>query len=124
MRRCLIAAAVVALAAGASACGADDSRPANEKADALVTAARADDLAPNLTNDIARVLYGDDGGAVCRTLTDDQQPTVAGLGRLRVLGQPDEHADRLAAFDRLVVEIYCPGELERFDELLDDLHID
>ncbi len=124
MRRCLIAAAVVARAAGASACGADDSRPANEKADALVTAARADDLAPNLTNEIARTLYGDDGGQVCGTLEHDKQPTLVGLGRTRALAQPDEHADRLVAYDRLVVEIYCPEQLERFDEVLDDLHID
>ncbi len=125
MRRLTIAATLAVLALGVSACGAaDDSDPANAKADALVRAAKADDLAPNLTNEVARTLYGDDGGRVCGTLEHDEQPTLVGIGRARILGQPDEHVDDLVAFDRLVVETYCPQQLQRFDEVLDQLHVE
>jgi len=125
MRRTCLSAALTALAVGLTACGAaSDSGPANTKANALVRAASADDLAPNLTNEVARTLYGNDGGRVCGTLRRDKQPTLIGLGRTRILSQPDEHVDDLVAFDRLVVKIYCPEELGRFDDVLDELNVD
>jgi hypothetical protein len=125
MRRTSIVAILAALTVGLTACGAaDDSDPANAKADALVRAASAEDLAPNLTNEVARTLYGNDGGRVCGALKRDEQPTLVGMGRTRILSQPDEHVDDLVAFDRLVVEIYCPDQIGRFDEVLDELHVD
>lgn len=125
MRRASIIATVAVLAGGLTGCGeADDSVSANAKADALVVAARASDLAPHLTNEVARTLYGDDGGRVCATLKRDQQPTLIGLGRMRILSQPDEHVDDLVAYDRLVVGIYCPDKLGRFEKVLDELHVD
>lgn len=124
MRRVNIVAIVAVLAVGSTGCGATDSDPANAKADALVSAASADDLAPNLTNEVARTLYGNDGGRVCGALERDEQPTLLGMGRTRMLSQPDEHVDDLVAFDRLVVKIYCPDQLGRFDEVLEDLHVD
>jgi hypothetical protein len=121
--RVVMIGALAALAIGGAGCGATDSRSANAKADALVRAARARDLAPNLTNEVARTLYGNDGGRVCGTLVHDKQPTLLGLGRTRVLAQPEEHSDDLVAYDRLVVGVYCRDELGRFDEIIDQLHV-
>ena len=124
MRRKAILAGLAVLAIGVAGCGADDSDSANAKADALVKAASAENLAPNLTNEVARTLYGDDGGRVCGTLTRDSQPTVLGLGRTRIQSQPEEHVDDLVAYDRLVVKTYCPDELGQFNDLLERLRID
>jgi hypothetical protein len=125
MRRMTIVALLALLCMGVTACAAEDNDEANVKADALVLAARSDGLAPELTNEIARTLYGDDGGQVCGALKRDWQPTLIGQGHMRKLtSQPDEHADELLAYDQLVVEIYCPDQLPRFEEVLDQLNVD
>jgi hypothetical protein len=103
---------------------AKESREAQEKADQLIAAledkgARAPDQ-----DQIVRVL-GNDGGATC----DD--PNEA-LGRAILLSQLANGASgpgsrpvvvdsRVFQGQLLIIEIYCPDELDDFQEFVDDL---
>jgi hypothetical protein len=115
---------VLVLAVALAGCGANDSHVANERADRLVRLAHTSDLAPNLTNEVARTLYGASGGRVCATLRDDESPTVIPLARTRALVEPDEHTRDLVRFDMLVVAVYCPGQRAALADLLDRLGYD
>ena len=104
-----------------------DNAQAQNKANELVTAltevgARAPD-----PDEVARVL-GDDGGATC------EDPNEA-LSRAVLLSQLTNGASgpgarpviadsRVVQAQLLIIEIYCPDELEDFQEFVDDLKTD
>lgn len=114
---------LVGVALAAAACGDDDNESqARERAEQLVEAARSTDIAPDLSVDAVRSVYGDDAPQVCGVLEDDPVNITTWARAWR--GAPDEHVDDLVAYDRLVVDIYCPDQAERLDEVLDDLHVD
>ena len=118
----------VAVGGGLSAllagCGwSSDTDEAKSKADAFTQAVLETELAPAMTAEVARSLYADDGGTVCALLDDDpQSPSLVAWARTNVRGQPEEQAQDVIEYDRIVVETYCPENLERFETLISDLN--
>lgn len=117
------AALVLALGVALSGCGhTSDSELARQRADELVAKTQANGSAPGLTAETARNLYGEDAHSVCAPLRHDPIEVVTWARVTRHV--PREQVRDLVAYDRAVVEVYCPDELQRYDELLDDLHVD
>jgi Tfp pilus assembly protein FimT len=106
---------------------ARETREAQEKADELIAAIEdAGATAPD-RDQIVRVL-GDDGGATC------EDPNEA-LNRAVLLAQLSNGASgpgsrpviadsRVFQGQLLIIEVYCPDELEEFQEFVDDLETD
>ena len=106
---------------------ARETAEAQEKADELIAAIEdAGATAPD-RDQIVRVL-GDDGGATC------EDPNEA-LNRAVLLSQLSNGASgpgsrpviadsRVFQGQLLIIEIYCPDELEDFQEFVDDLKTD
>lgn len=97
---------------------------ANEKAEQLVQSLEDAGLTPPSTDQIARVL-GNDGGTVC------QDPNGA-LTKALVLGElvtgsgspgqrPVIVEDRVLTSQLLIIEVYCPEELEEYRDFIDEL---
>jgi hypothetical protein len=106
---------------------AKSTAEADEKADQLIAALNEAGLPVPTKDQIVRVL-GDDGGAVCadpnsalkRAALYDQLTNGAGGPGLRPV-----IADRtVVQGELLVIEIYCPEELEEFREFVNDLKFD
>lgn len=116
-------AVILALAVAAAGCSATDmDRRGRWLADRLEEEAHATGIAPELDEDIALSLYGDDAEVVCGPLEGD--PNALVWSRMRLEGMPEEVTDDLVAYDRLVVEVYCPDRLDTYDDLLDRLNYD
>ena len=106
---------------------ARETRNAEEKADELIAALEdAGAQAPD-KNQIVRVL-GEDGGATCEDPND-------ALNRAVLLSQLSNGASgpgarpvvvdsRVFQGQKLIIEIYCPDELDDFNEFVDDLETD
>lgn len=120
----LVLLAVIALFSFGSA---RETARAQEKADELVSALEAAGARAPDTDQIVRVL-GDDGGATC------QDPNKA-LSRATLLSQLANGAtgpgarpviadSRVVKGQLLIIEIYCPDELEDFAAYVDDLKTD
>lgn len=120
----LAAMAVVALIAFGAA---RETREAQEKADELIAAIEDAGATAPSKDQIVRVL-GDDGGATC------QDPNEA-LSRAALLAQlangasgpgsrPVISDSRVFQGQLLIIEVYCPDELEDFQEFVDDLKTD
>ena len=106
---------------------AEVTREAEEKADQLIAAledagARAPDR-----DQIVRVL-GDDGGATCANPNDSLSRAIllsqlangaAGPGARPVIAD-----SRAVQGQLLIIEIYCPDELEDFRQFVDDFKTD
>ncbi|WP_262848186.1 hypothetical protein [Mumia quercus] len=125
MRELLTRAALLVAVVGLSAaCGSSDSDSAEALASDFTRAAVDSGVAPEMTTELAKSLYGDDGGSVCAAL--DEQPDDVALpwAWTRVTAMPDEHVQDLVDYDRVVVDVYCPDEKETLDALLDDLNFD
>jgi Tfp pilus assembly protein FimT len=104
--------------------GAKESREASDKADQLITAleeagARAPDK-----DQVVRVL-GDDGGATCENPNDALSRSVllsqlsngaSGPGARPVIAD-----SRVFKGQLLIIEVYCPDELDEFRAFVDDL---
>lgn len=114
----LVVFVVIALLTFSSA---RSSAKANEKADQLIAAMVAAGADAPSRDQVVRVL-GDDGGAIC----DDPGAALrqAALNSLLVNGaagpgqRPIIADSRVVRFELLVIEVYCPGEL---DDFLDDI---
>lgn len=120
----LAAMGVVALIAFGAA---RETREAQEKADELIAAIEDAGATAPSKDQIVRVL-GDDGGATC------QDPNEA-LSRAALLAQlangasgpgsrPVISDSRVFQGQLLIIEVYCPDELEDFQEFVDDLKTD
>ena len=117
----LVVLAVIALITFKSA---RDTEQAQQKADELIAAIEEDGGTAPSANLIAGVL-GDDGGAVC------QDPN-SGLAKAALLGalvngsggpgsRPIIAESRLLQGQLRVIEVYCPDELDDFQEFVDSL---
>ena len=106
---------------------ARETRSAQEKADELIAALEDAGVANPDRDRIVRVL-GDDGGATCA------DPNEA-LSRATLLAQLANGAtgpgsrpvivdSRVFQGQLLIIEIYCPDELEEFQEFVEDLETD
>ena len=113
----LVVAAVIVV--GAASCSEQEAT-ATARADELVAEARSTGVAPDLDAEVAISLYGDDAPTVCGPLEDDPV-NITTWSRVN-RGMPDTLVDELIRFDRLVIDVYCPDQHDRFDELLDELH--
>ncbi|MEV0900540.1 hypothetical protein [Actinoplanes sp. NPDC049802] len=107
--------------------GAKQSVEAQEKADQLVAELTAAGLRVPQTDQIVQVL-GDDGGAVCldpgnalrRGILYGQLTNgAAGPGQRPVIAD-----DNVVQGQLLIMKVYCPDELEEFQEVVDDLKFD
>jgi hypothetical protein len=106
---------------------AESTRDAEEKADQLIAAIEdAGATAPD-RDQIVRVL-GDDGGAVCENPNESLSRSIllaqlangaAGPGSRPVIAD-----SRVVQGQLRIIEIYCPDELEDFQEYVDDLEFD
>jgi hypothetical protein len=106
---------------------AESTREAEDKADQLIAAIEdAGATAPD-RDQIVRVL-GDDGGAVCENPNESLSRAIllaqlangaAGPGARPVIAD-----SRVVRGQLLIIEIYCPDELEEFREFVDDLETD
>ena len=91
-------------------------------AEQLVDSAHAAGVAPRLTADVAASLYGPDAPAVCDVFEDGLTTAERNL----LLGNP-AHGRRKTVTDnaithgRVVVETYCPDNLDDYDDVVADL---
>jgi Tfp pilus assembly protein FimT len=120
---------LVVLAVGALVTfrAARETARAGEKADELIAAIEAAGAHAPDRDQIIRVL-GDDGGATC------EDPSSA-LGRATLLAQLANGASgpgarpviadsRVVRGQLLIIEVYCPDELEDFKDFVEDLETD
>ena len=80
---------------------------------------------PVPTQDQVVRTLGDDGGAVCATASSDNAQALLSLSLAVNAGNPGARpiivdADIFEG-ERLVVQIYCPNELPRFEEFVSEL---
>jgi hypothetical protein len=106
---------------------ARESNRAQEKADQLITALEDEGARTPDKDQIVRVL-GDDGGATCAnpnealgraTLLSLLANGAAGPGARPVIAD-----SRAVQGQLLIIETYCPEELEDFQQFVDDLKTD
>jgi len=106
---------------------ARETREAQEKADQLIAAIEDAGATAPSKDRIVRVL-GDDGGATCANPNDALSRAVllsqlangaAGPGARPVIAD-----SRLLQGQLLIIEVYCPDELEEFQEFVEDLKTD
>ena len=119
----LIVLAVIALVTFLSA---RQEVEAQDKAEQFLSSLEENGIDTSLTAEqVARVL-GDDGGGVCANpnealskaiLFDRLSNGAAGPGQRPILAE-----DRLLEGQLLIIETYCPDELEEFQQFVDDLN--
>ena len=106
---------------------AKSTREAEEKADQLIAALEEAGARTPDRDQIVRVL-GDDGGATCADPNDSLSRAVllsqlangaAGPGARPVIAD-----SRVVKGQLLIIEIYCPDELEDFRQFVDDFKTD
>jgi hypothetical protein len=118
---------VLVVAALLTFSSARETRNAEEKADELIAALEDEGARTPDRDQIVRVL-GEDGGATCENPND-------ALSRAVLLSQLTNGASgpgarpvvadsRVFQGQMLIIEIYCPDELDDFQEFVDDLKTD
>ena len=107
-----------------TACGPSDSEQAEEDALAtqFVDAAHAAGIAPRMTVDVAAALYGTDASNVCDAFDGDLSTSAENVlfGTL-ARGRRKAITDEAVTHSRLVVQTYCPDQLDDFDRAVQDL---
>lgn len=117
------AASLIALTlAFLTACSSTSSSAENDKAARFTAKVNEAGVGPAMTPRIAKSLYGNDGGAICAALKNNPAGLLLGWGRVTLTATPEEHADDLIAYDRLVVQVYCPEHLDTFEDLTDRIN--
>lgn len=100
---------------------------ATEKADELIAAIEETGRTAPSQDQIVRVL-GDDGGAVCQDPNSALKKAVLFEAMSNGAGGPGMRpviADsRVVQGELLIMEVYCPDELEDFQQFVDDLQFD
>jgi Tfp pilus assembly protein FimT len=118
---------LLALAAVLTFSSARENRQAQEKADELIAALEDAGARTPDRDQIVRVL-GDDGGATCENpghalsqaiLYSQLTNGATGPGARPVIVD-----SRVVKGQLLIIEIYCPDELDDFKEFVDDLDTD
>jgi Tfp pilus assembly protein FimT len=106
---------------------ARSTQQAEERADELIAAIEERGATAPSQEQIVRVL-GDDGGATCQD--PNESLTRATLLSLLANGASGPGARPVIADSRavqgqlLIIEVYCPDELDEFKEFVDDLETD
>jgi hypothetical protein len=117
----LVALAIIALFTFSSA---RESRQAQEKAAELIAALEDAGARTPDPDQIVRVL-GDDGGATCENPNDALNRAVLlsqlANGATGPGARPVVADSRVFKGQLLIIEIYCPDELDDFKEFVDDL---
>jgi Tfp pilus assembly protein FimT len=117
----LIVATVIALITFSSA---RDNQQAQDKADQLTAALTDAGLTAPSKDQIVRVL-GDDGGALCEDPGDALRRAIlfgqltngaAGPGERPIIAD-----NRVVRGQLIALKVYCPDELEGFQDTIDDL---
>lgn len=118
---------VLALIALLTFSSARESQRAQEKADELIAALQDAGVENPDKDRIVRVL-GDDGGATCADPNDALSRatllTLLANGATGPGARPVIADSRAVQGQLLTIEIYCPDELEDFQEFVDDLETD
>ena len=118
---------VLLLAALLAFRGAREAAEAQEKADELIAAVEATGATAPDRDRIVRVL-GDDGGATCENPNDAlSRSTLFSLLTNGAAGpgiRPVIADSRAVQGQLLIIEVYCPEELEDFREFVEDLKTD
>ncbi|MET8519499.1 hypothetical protein [Nocardioides sp. NPDC004968] len=123
----LVVLGVLVIAGLIAFSSARETRNAEEKADELIAALEDAGARTPDRDQIVRVL-GEDGGATCEDPND-------ALSRAILLSQLSNGAtgpgarpvvadSRVFQGQKLIIEIYCPDELDDFNEFVDDLETD
>jgi Tfp pilus assembly protein FimT len=106
---------------------ARSTREAEEKADELIAALEEAGATPPTREQIVRVL-GDDGGATCTDPNESLTRAVLLSQLANGAGGPGSRpviADsRVVRGQLLIIEIYCPDELDDFKEFVEDFETD
>ena len=106
---------------------AESSQAAEQKANQLIAALQKAGAHPPTQDQIIRVL-GDDGGAICddpsgalrkATLLGQLMNGAAGPGMRPIVAD-----SRVVRGELLVIGIYCPDQLPRFQEFVNNLKFD
>lgn len=123
----LVVLVVLAVIAVVTFFSARETAQAQDRADELITS--LEDAGVDVTlsaEQIARVL-GDDGGVVCAdpnsalsraALLDRLSNGAAGPGQRPIIAE-----DRLVEAGVLIIQTYCPDELEEYQEFIDGLEL-
>ncbi|MDM7856440.1 hypothetical protein [Cellulomonas alba] len=119
----LVGLVVVGLATFSAA---KESQAASDKADQLIAALAATGARTPQKDQVVRVL-GDDGGATCQdptsalakgTLFSQMMNGAAGPGMRPLIAD-----NRVVRGQLLIITIYCPDELARFQDFVDGLKL-
>jgi Tfp pilus assembly protein FimT len=107
--------------------GARETAQAQEKADELIAALEEAGATPPSQEQIVRVL-GDDGGATCENPNDALARSVLlaqlANGATGPGARPVIADSRVFQGQLLIIEVYCPDELEDFQQFVEDLETD
>ncbi|HZB65922.1 MAG TPA: hypothetical protein VE503_00755 [Ornithinibacter sp.] len=118
---------VLLLAALLAFRGARETAEAQDKADELIAAIEVTGATAPDRDRIVRVL-GDDGGATCDNPNDAlSRSTLFSLLTNGAAGpgiRPVIADSRAVQGQLLIIEVYCPEELEEFQQFVDDLKTD
>ena len=116
------AATMLLLSTACSSTSDADEAKEQALAEQLVDSAHAAGVAPRLTVDVAESLYGTDAPSVCETFDDGLSTAEQNL----LLGNPAQGrrktiTDDAVTYGRVVVETYCPDNLDEYDDAVADL---
>ncbi len=119
--RALFVLAVAASAVCLAGCGTgrDTSDESTAKAEQLVSALHAKGLSPQVSVDDAESLYGTGAPLLCDRLTSPMRlPLDQSLGGPSWANAPEERVAETVEYSRVVVSVYCPDELDRFEDVV------
>ncbi|MGB0101399.1 MAG: hypothetical protein WBP61_14070 [Nocardioides sp.] len=115
---------ILAVAVLVGGCASTDGAQARSESHAqeLVAATQSAGVAPGLTAQVAESLYGDSAPQICGVLDDG----VSTAEQLLVSGNPAGRREKLISTDAityegLVVQTYCPGHSDAYDDLVADI---
>ena len=123
LRRCgALAAAALLVVSGCSSESDADEATEQELAEQFVSAAHQAGLAPRLTVDVAESMYGSDAAAVCDVFDGGVSTAEQNL----LLGNPAHGrrktiTDDAVAYGAIVVQTYCPDNLDEYEDAVADL---
>jgi hypothetical protein len=104
-----------------AACGSDDDSESRAKAEQFVDAVHAGGLAPRLNVDTAEALYGDDAPAVCEAFDGDLSTSALNALLGNFAQRRKSITDDAVGYGRIVVETYCPDNIDQFDDVVADV---
>ncbi len=118
----LVIAALLLLPSACSSTSASDEATEQALAEQLVDASHAAGVAPRLTVAVAESLYGTEAPAICDAFDGGLSTAEQNL----LLGNPAHGrrktiTDDAVTYGRLVVETYCPDNLDEYDDVVTDL---